>query len=98
MSLGISFRFRVHPDGQESFEVTSTSRDLSKWERLGGNRSTGSVAQDMKMSHLEEIAHIASQRHGKFDGNLHAFRESCDIDFLASDDPEGDADPTQPDR
>lgn len=94
MSLGISFKFVVHPDGGEPYEVVATSRDLSAWERIpGGGRVTGNVGDELKMSHLDEIAHLAARRQGRFSGSLNEFREQCDLDFKGQGDESG-ADPT----
>ncbi|MDN5918212.1 MAG: hypothetical protein L0I76_24460 [Pseudonocardia sp.] len=102
------FLFDVSPDGKDTFRLTATSRDVSHWERTGKGRSLAAIQRDARMSQLEEIAHLASVRHGHFSGSLDLFRDTCDIKPLDPDDPDvkgtdegddGDPDesgPTQP--
>jgi hypothetical protein len=83
--------FEVAPDGREPFQVTATSRDVSKWERAAKGRK---LANASGISELEEIAHIACQRHALWHGTIEEFREQCDIDPITPDEDE-EPDPTR---
>lgn len=74
------FTFDVQQDGEpDLFRVTATSRDVSHWERTGKGRSLAAIERDARMGQLEEIAHAACVRHGKFFGDLDTFRSTVDI-------------------
>lgn len=79
---------RVVPDNGDSYEVTVTARDILKWERMGGGRSVGLLEAGVKLSHIYELAHIASQRTKQFTGSLEAFEETCDLTFQEVEDGE----------
>jgi hypothetical protein len=88
----LSITFDVAPDGRDPFRVVAASRDISAWEReVKGRRFTdgASIAQ------FEEIARIASVRHGLWHGTIQEFRATCDIDVVLPEDDE-EPDPTQP--
>jgi hypothetical protein len=92
---------RVVPDGGEPWDVKVTARDVLKWERLGGDRSISALDEDIKMRDMYELAHLASQRIGKFTGSLTAFEDSCDLSFEGVDEgdfiqPEASTDPASP--
>lgn len=73
------FTSDVAPDGAEPYRITATSRDVAHWERTGKGRSLGAIERDARMSQLEEIAHLAAVRQGRFVGDLESFRATCDI-------------------
>jgi hypothetical protein len=87
------FTFDITPDGGETTRVVATSRDVSHWERTGKGRSIAALDRDARMSQLEEIAYLASVRHGAFVGTIAEFREGVDIvpiDTRKQDDGEED--------
>jgi hypothetical protein len=91
------FTFDLRPDGGDEVRVTATSRDISRWERLGKDRSLSRLEDNARMSDLEEIAHLAAQRHGHFAGTIADFREQVDVVPVAPDQVE-EAGPTQSGR
>lgn len=92
------FTFAVTPDDGEPFEVTADSRTISLWERTLSGRSMAMLdGASIKMSYLEELAHMAAKKAGKWDGNLADFRENCVIDLQQPGQGDG-LDPTPTDR
>lgn len=79
------FTFDLCPDGAEPVRVTATSRDISRWERTGKDRSLSRLENNARMSDLEEIAHLAAQRQGHFSGSLAEFRDQVDVNPVAPD-------------
>lgn len=96
----------IYPDGDGApYAMDLTSQDFGRWERkYGEGRSYKNLIATMQASWLEEVAHVAAKRRGRFDAGLEAFCDqhavmpAPDADFLefgGVDDREG---PTQPDR
>ena len=86
--------FKVQRDGGDEFEVKATTRDVLLWEKAKpGKRAFSNFAGGASMVDMYSLAHTAARRQGLFDGSLQEFEESCELVF---EDPEGEADPTQP--
>lgn len=85
--------FRVTPDGGEPYTVKAGSRDVLTWEKTGKGKSFSKLMEDLPMSDLYRMAHIASRRQGLFTGSLEEFENTCELGFEAEPD---DVDPTQP--
>ena len=83
--------FRITPDNGDTYEVTSTTRDILMWERTTKGAAAFQL-QEPTMGALYRIAHLASQRTGQFSGTLKDFEESVDLEVAGEEDP----DPTQP--
>jgi hypothetical protein len=88
------FKFTVRPDGQDSYELTATSRDVYVWERTTKNAAFNRLETDLLMADLYKIAFLSAQRQGHWDGTQQQFEQSCDLELVA--DQDGEADPTQP--
>lgn len=89
-------RVRVHPDGGESFTVDISTRDGLKWETGGKARSIKKFDENPSFEDLYSLTFVAVLRDGRFDGDIRAFKEQCDLERLPVDDDE--AGPTQSDR
>ncbi|OLL69839.1 hypothetical protein Ae168Ps1_6396c [Pseudonocardia sp. Ae168_Ps1] len=89
------FTFEVVPDGGESYELVAASRDVVVWERTGKGRSLQQLTENLRMSDLYEVAHLAARRQGRFDGSLEDFIGSVDLNLDGAAEPEG---PTRPGR
>lgn len=91
------------PDGQpgEPFDVTTTSRDIVRWE-AGGNRqnprSMGSLNDNFKMSDVTDLAWFAASRRGLTDLDIKQWREQVDVDITKrqGDDDDGDDEESGP--
>ena len=102
------FDFKVRPDNAEPFEVTATSRDVTAWERGVGlpgrpasaGRSLGGIEKNPRLVDLEELAYVASIRHGLYEGKLASFQDTCDFEVVppGEGDDEVDLGPTRTDR
>jgi hypothetical protein len=94
----VLIRFRITPDGGESFVAASTSRDVLVWEKRGRDNSYSDLMRRQDMGPLYAIAHIAARRLGLYDGDLATFEATCDLEPLADEDEEdeGEEDPTRP--
>lgn len=89
--------FDIQPDGQESYRVTADSRVIGLWERVIRDRSLGMLqGTGVKISYLEEVAHLAAQKAGRFEGNLSEFRDRCAIVPINDDDEESGGDGLDP--
>lgn len=86
------FTFTVRPDGLDEFEAKATSRDVVKWEAGGKGRSVTKLTENLHMGDLYDLAFVACQRQGLFDGDIREFRDSVDLDFQEDE----EADPTRP--
>lgn len=82
---------KVMPDDGEAFDLTATTRDIAKWERITKGASFAGLQNDMKITNVYQVSHIAAVRLGLFSGTLAEWQESVDLDILDSDEP----DPTQ---
>lgn len=85
-------RFKVSPDGGDSYELEATSRDVYVWEKTGRSRKMGQLGSlgEISMVALYELAHLAAKRQQLFIGSLEDFTSSVDLELLA----EEAADPT----
>lgn len=96
------FRFRVTPDGQESYEAEAKSRDVVRWEAMGRGRYIGQLEKAPRMTDLAELAWCASVRLGLYHGSVKDFLASVDVDPLPAEEPDeeeeetGGLDPTNP--
>jgi hypothetical protein len=94
------FTFTVEPDNGDPYEVTAKSRDLVRWEKLGGGRSLGKFEHNASMAWITEIAHVASVRQGLYSGSRDSFLTEVDVALHQQKKPapdgEGESDPTQP--
>ena len=93
------FDFKIIPDGGEPFEVSAKSRDIVQWERRFRS-NLGRLQQTMSMSGLTELAFVAAQRQGLFQGDYKSFEDSVDLDLLGDDEDESESEagPTRTDR
>lgn len=81
------FKFTVKPDGGKEYEVVGTARDVMQWEKEGSGRALAHL-QQVRMTDLYALAHVASRRQGLFKGTLSEFESSVDIEFeQAASDP-----------
>ena len=83
------FTFTITPDGEESFRVTASSRDLVQWERRNKSASLTALREQMRMTDLYKIAYIAAVRQHFYDGTEQEFNDSCDLE-LEEEDEGGD--------
>jgi hypothetical protein len=88
------FKFTVSPDGAESFECEATSRDIVRWEGMGKGRTMGALVDNMRMTDLTDLAYVATQRLGLYDGDVREFRACVDIEVEKKDDEFSDLGPT----
>lgn len=83
------FKIKVKPDGGESFEVETTSRDIVRWE-AGGNRqnprSMSSLAENLKMSDVTDLAWFAAERRGLTTLDSRQWRSQVDVDITSTKD------------
>lgn len=87
------FEFEVRPDAGEPFHVTAAARDVVVWEKTSRNQMTlARLMEDLSMSELYRLCHIAARRQQLFTGTLQDLEETADLDFEETDD---NADPTQ---
>lgn len=85
--------FTVAPDDAEKYKVTAESRDIVVWERTGKGKSFASLMDDLRMTEMYRVAHIASRRQGLYDGTLPEFEAGVNLEFdVDMDGP----DPTPP--
>lgn len=80
------------PSGEpgEAFEVTTTSRDIVRWEMGDRRRSVGTLTEQMRMSDITDLAWYAADRRGLTDLDIKRWRESVDIDFRKADESKDD--------
>jgi len=89
------FTFQVTPDGAGDagrFEIKATSRDVFAWEHTGRGRNLQVLNEQLSMTAMYEIAHIAGRRLGLVDAPLAEWVRGHDLDFEQDAEP----DPTQP--
>jgi len=89
------FTFTVKPDGSEEadwFEIQAVSRDVYQWEHTGRGRNLKVLDEQLSMTAMYEIAHIAGRRLGLVDVALAEWVRTHDLDFEQDAEP----DPTQP--
>lgn len=84
--------FTIRPDGGKPYPLTATSRDVFVYEKTNKGKSFASIMNDLHMSDMYGLAHLAARRQQLFAGTLAEFAESCDLDMEDDD----EADPTQP--
>ena len=101
----IDFKFTVHPDGGEPFEVTAGPRDQLVWEQATPGRSVGKLmVGGIQLTELYPLAHAAAKRAGSFTGSLAEFQKNVDLEMghtLTEDDEAAeteDVGPTPPTR
>lgn len=88
------FKITIRRDGAEPFELTTTTRDVLRWEKTNKkHKSLGSLEKDVAIEDIYMMAFYAAQRLGMWTGTLPEFEAECDIDFEEAED---EADPTQP--
>lgn len=87
------FRLKVTPDEGDPYELTATTRDIAKWERINRGASLAGLQSNMHASDLYEIAFHSATRQGLYEGTMVAFRDGADLDVL--DDEDGEPDPTK---
>lgn len=83
------FNFTITPDGGKPFDVASSSRDICVWEAVSTGRSLTALMENLRMSDLYEIAHVACRRLKAYDAPLAQFKLDCELEFS-----EADVDPT----
>ncbi len=89
-------RFRITPDGGESFNVDANSRDVLVWERTTRG-SYANLMRNQQMADLYRIAHIAARRLGLYEGDLPTFESTCDLENIVDEEEDESAsDPTRP--
>jgi hypothetical protein len=95
------FKFKVMPDGGDTFEVEAGMRDLRMWEKTHRGRTFGMLTDrnNMSATALFEVAFVAAKRLGKLPAGVteDQFALEYEIDLLTSDDDEdGEPDFIQP--
>lgn len=85
------FLFKLTPDGQDTFEVRATTRDVLVWEKSAKGRSLTALMNDLRVTDLYEIAYVSAKRQGLWDSNRADFEDRIDLDFEEEKDA---ADPT----
>jgi len=89
------FEFKVTPDDGDPFEVSADSRDVLVWERTNhGKRVMATLLDNMSITDMYQVAHIAARRQGLYPDDLKTFEQTCVLGFDASEPP----DPTPPDQ
>jgi hypothetical protein len=81
-------RFKVMPDGAESFEVTATTRDIAKWEKTTKGATFARFQDERKITDLYKIAFHAVIRQSLYTGTLADFEDGVDLDILSEDEPD----------
>jgi hypothetical protein len=98
------FTLRVVPDGEEPFDIETTSRDIVAWEAGGSRqnpRSIGALGDNLRMTDITDLAWYAADRRGLTDLDIREWRKAVDIDITSKpgddeDEEDGGLDPTQP--
>lgn len=88
------FDFKITPEAGDPFEVTATSRDIVQWERRNKGASITALREQMRMTDLYKIAHLAAERTGKFHGSEAEFMDYVDLELLDDDEEDDDEVPT----
>lgn len=92
-------RFRISPDGGDTYEIEAGSRDVLMWERTDRKgRSFRELAEAITMADAYRLAWIAVRRQRPDTGDLASFEESTDVDMIPSPKSEGDDDGENPTR
>lgn len=84
--------FTVVPDNGDQYQLTAGSRDIVLWEKAHRGASFSQIKDNLTMTALYQIAHVAARRQGTFTGTLDEFEQQNELVFTDSDEP----DPTQP--
>ncbi|MGH3986923.1 MAG: hypothetical protein ACRDTZ_06350 [Pseudonocardiaceae bacterium] len=87
------FTFRIIPDDGESYDLTVTSRDVVKWEKIDHTHTISRLEASPSITDLYSVTHVAAKRKGLFRGVLAEWETSVDLEPLA--DPAA-SDPTPP--
>jgi hypothetical protein len=85
-------------DGSDTYRLELTSRDFLIWERTGRNRTFQSFMENISVTGLYELSHLAARREGLFGGNLPDWQAAVDVNAVDPDqktDGEMDEDPTR---
>lgn len=89
------FTFTVTPDGAEPYTLTAGTRDVLAWEKVSRGKTINALMQDLAMTDLYRIAHLAATRQQLFTGPLAEFESTCELEL--DGDADGEAvDPTRP--
>ncbi len=88
------FTFTISPDGEPSYTLTATTRDVARWEKTAKGQGLRQLEETMRATDLYALAYYAAVRQQLFSGKLSEFQESCDLNILEDD--EADEDPTPP--
>jgi hypothetical protein len=86
------FTFKVKPDketGVEPYEVTATSRDITKWE-TDFKSSLRILHENLSMVRMVQVAWVASVRQGKWQDTMGEFRDRCDVELVKGADSDED--------
>ena len=87
------FQFTVTPDGGEPYTLTAGTRDVLNWEKVAKGRTINQLMQDLAMTDLYKLAHLASLRTQRFTGALAEFEATCELELGGADEQ---VDPTLP--
>lgn len=95
------FRFTVHPDGGDSFEVVARSRAITAWENAPGQprgtqRSVGELTKSFKMADMVDLAWFAASKAEQTGLDLPQWREQVDVELEKYDEDDDEAGPTRP--
>lgn len=85
----------MHPDGGEPYTMTAGARDIMLWEKTHRGASFSQIKDNLTMTALYQIAHVAARRQGLFAGTLDEFENTAELVFDTKP-HEGAADPTPP--
>lgn len=77
--------FEVTPDAGEMYKVTATSRDVYVFEKTNKGKSFAQIMNDVHMTDMYRLAHLAAKRQQMFDGTLDDFVGSVDITPIEDD-------------
>lgn len=85
------FSVKVIPDHGDEYEVTATSRDVSKWEKTTKGAAMAQLRSELRMADVYKITYHAVVRQQLFAGTMAEFEDGHDLDLL----DEEEVDPTQ---
>lgn len=80
------FVFTATPDVGEPVVIRADSRDVLVWERVAKGRSMNALMENMRVSDMYEIAHVAARRQQMFEGPLPDFERDYALDIEQDDD------------
>lgn len=87
-------RFKVTPEGGESYELVTGSRDVLVWEKTNRvGRTAVNLADGAALMDQYAIAYIGAKRQGLFTGTREEFETTCELEALSEDE---EPDPTPP--